>query len=447
MTKIAKSKQKENHSSSYSKFSDFNTKSNEKQILNNCCNKIKCTCTSFLWRGVNVDLGTSDEGMYGETREKGLRNIFSKMAKYGLDNSSILLDIGSGRGVPNIVASFQNNLFSSIGIELDEKAFFLSLSNHLHILESSEKTALNSTIEKSNISSVSTNSKANKKINIGFFKGDATTLETFEPITHIYSFDAAMPIWMIKKFVDLFNMSKTTYCYVSYRKDLIETLDIKAKRIHGISTQMMGSGEGRMCWLYLKNDWKEVKDYAKLKIEDKYINQKNGDLFDLTKLTNVDEIIRFSVCNSSIQMDLINSTLNFWFNNRKSRKECLTERKVVNQRHKELKQLYIKEKTMRENAMQLKLEDVGVRTESSANSSKNIRKNKSDPLSKSLDGNLRKKNDYSFNNGSENLNIKNCSQIHPTIKIISPLILSQEKSKNKRNAIGIEKRTGIKNRN
>ncbi|OII73056.1 uncharacterized protein cubi_02287 [Cryptosporidium ubiquitum] len=441
--RIPRSKQKENRSSSNSNFQSFPTNCDGESISNNCCNRTKCTCTSFLWRGVNVDLGTSDEGMYGETREKGLRKIFLKMAKYGLDNSSVLLDIGSGRGVPNIVASFQNNLFSSIGIELDEKAFFLSLSNHLHILESKEKVVADPTIENSNVYSVHTNSKVNKKINIGFFKGDATILETFEPVTHIYSFDAAMPIWMIKKFVDLFNMSKTTYCYVSYRKDLIETLSIKAKRIHGIPTQMMGSGEGRMCWLYLKNDWKEIKNYAMLQIEDKYTKTKNIELFDLTKLTNIDEIIRFSICNSNIQMDLINSTLNYWFNNRKSRKECLKERKIMNERHKELKQLYIREKLIKNDALQLTLEDVGVKMESSppsGNSNKNIGKNKLDFVSKGFDSNLKNKDEFSKNCGSEeNFEIKDGLHIHPTIKVVDPSKLSQKKSKVKRKVASPEK--------
>ncbi|KAK9171985.1 Uncharacterized protein cmbei_6001610 [Cryptosporidium meleagridis] len=432
--RIPKTKHRENHSSSCTSAENETTHADEKPISNKCCNKIKCSCTSFLWRGVNMDLGTSDEGMYGETREKGLRKIFLKMAKYGMDNTSILLDIGSGRGVPNIVASFQNNLFSSIGIELDEKAFFLSLSNHLHILESRKKSYENSNIENFSISSDSTDPKANKNINIGFFKGDATILETFEPVTHIYSFDAAMPIWMIKKFVDLFNVSRTTYCYVSFRKDLVETLDIKAKRIHGISTQMMGSGEGRMCWLYLKNDWKEIKEYAWIQICDKFNNGKSCESFDLANLTDIDKIIRFSICSSSLQIDLINKTLNFWFNNRKSRRECLTERKVINQRHKDLKQLYIQEKLIKDHANQLKLEDVGVKMASntrSNNSNKNTRKNKTDFVTKSLEYNAKNKNKSYVDCISGNLKNENSSQTQPTIKIMDPNS-SQKKSRAKR---------------
>ncbi|KAH8584485.1 uncharacterized protein ELE39_002579 [Cryptosporidium sp. chipmunk genotype I] len=444
--RIPRTKGKENHSSSCSSTENVTVDVDEKIIANNCCDKIKCACTSFLWRGVNMDLGTSDEGMYGEIREKGLRRIFLKMAKYGLDNTSILLDIGSGRGVPNIVASFQNNLFSSIGVELDEKAFFLSLSNHLHILESRKNTVTNATIENLNISSVSTYSKANKKISIGFFKGDATILESFEPVTHIYSFDAAMPIWMIKKFVDLFNVSSTTYCYVSFRKDLVETLGIKAKRIHGISTQMMGSGEGRMCWLYLKTDWKEIKEYTQLQILDKYTNEKDNELFDLTKLTDIDEIIRFSICNSSVQMDLISKTLNFWLNNRKSRRECLKERKVTNQRHKELKQLYVQEKLTKDDAYQLKLEDFGLKMASNAhlsNSDKNTRKKKSDSLSRTLDKDLKNKDKCSANGNLENLETENSSHTHPTIKIIDSSNLSQKKSVSKRKVTNPRNRADI----
>lgn len=441
-----RTKHGENHSSSCPSAENVTINADKKSISNKCCNKTKCSCTSFLWKGVNMDLGTSDEGMYGETREKGLRKIFLKMAKYGMDNTSILLDIGSGRGVPNIVASFQNSLFSSIGIELDEKAFFLSLSNHLHILESRKNSYENSNIENSNISSDFTDSKVNKNNSIGFFKGDATILETFEPVTHIYSFDAAMPIWMIKRFVDLFNVSRTTYCYVSFRKDLVETLDIKAKRIHGISTQMMGSGEGRMCWLYLKNDWKEIKEFAWIQICDKYNNGKSCESFDLTNLTDIDKIIRFSICSSSLQMDLINKTLNFWFNNRKSRRECLTERKIINQRHKELKQLYIQEKLIKNDANQLTLEDVGVKIASntrSNNSNKNTRKNKTDFATKSPECNAKNKNKSYVDGISENLKNENSSQTQPTIKIMDPSNLSIKKSRAKRKVADAIKRVEI----
>ncbi|KAJ1613165.1 hypothetical protein OJ253_244 [Cryptosporidium canis] len=409
-----------------------------KQTPNCCCKMSKCVCTSFLWRGVNADLGTSDQGMYGETREKGLRRIFSKMVKYGMDNHSVLLDIGSGRGVPNIVASFQNNLFSSIGIELDENAFYLSQSNHLHILESIGK---NSYCEDSNIQS-SEYKKTNRKINLGFLKGDATELQTFEPVTHIYSFDAAMPVWIIKRFVDLFNMSKTTYCYVSYRKDLVETLGLNADRIHGIPTQMAGSGEGRMCWLYLKNDWKEVKSHAKFYIHNKYKNSMNSELFDVKTPNSIDDIIRFSICNTKTQKSLIHDSLNFWFNNRKSRREYLAERKVINQRYKELKQSYLDGKSNKENANQLTLEDVGIKVESiicsKTSKGKNTRKQKVDSVTTRINNNLADKKGSSVNNCRQHPKSLIDTHIHPTIKILDPSNMVQGKCKVKRKVVDSE---------
>lgn len=447
--KKPKLKQKESSSCCLSTENEH-ASAERKLIPNNCCNKTRCACISFLWRGVNVDLGTSDEGMYGEIREKGLKKIFSKMSKYGMDKSSILLDIGSGRGVPNIVASFQNNLFSSIGIELDENAFFLSLSNHLHILESSEEKIENSDHGCSNNQSTSTHSETNRKPNIGFFKGDATSLETFEPVTHIYSFDAAMPVWMVKRFANLFNMSNTTYCYASYRKDLIETLGLKAERVHGISTQMTGSGEGRMCWLYLKSNWKEIRDHARLYINDKYTIRKSSESFDIKNPTNIDEIIRFSICNSSTQKSLIHDSLNFWFNNRKSRREYLAERKLMNQRHKELKQSYINERSAKEGASQLTLEDVGVKSESnipSSSSSKNIRKQKLDSVPTKLNTDLRDNSGRSTSSRLGDPKAQNSSHTCPTIKIIDPSNALQKKSKAKRKVVSSENQTGITNTN
>lgn len=360
---------KKNDSNSTSKsFTKIQVK--ESQVrTKKCCKEVKCKCTSFLWRGVNVDLGSSDEGMYGETREKGLRNIFHKMSNYGFDETAVLLDIGSGRGVPNIVASYQNLPFSSVGVELDEKAYYLSLSNLLYVLEN-DLNIKNANILKENVSINEHPDSLKKKTifpknRIGFFKADATSLDTFEPVTHVYSFDAAMPIWMVKKFVDLFNISKTTYCYVSYRKDLVETLGLDGKKTHGISTQMMGSGEGRMCWLYLKDDWEKIKIFSKKYIIDNYKKTpcfSNIEKHKLSKISNLHQIIEFSTLSIHTQKLIIENALDEWFKTRKSRKDCLLERKIMNQRHKELKKLFNEEKLRKENQYQLTLEDFGVST-------------------------------------------------------------------------------------
>ncbi|KAK6588099.1 hypothetical protein RS030_7978 [Cryptosporidium xiaoi] len=382
--------------------SKINVKVNDTYI-NKCCNKTKCLCVSFLWKGVNVNLGSSDEGMYGETREKSLRTVFKIMSKYGLDEHSILFDIGSGRGAPNIVASFQNQIFSSIGIELDKNPYYLSLSNVMHTLENCENSIKteNSKVNLKNNTKETGNEPdlIYPKNRIGFIRGDATTLNSFEPVTHIYSFDAAMPVWMVKRFVDLFNKSRTTYCYLSYRKDLIEVLDLDGIRVHGISTQMMGSGEGRMCWLYLKNNWKEIRKFSMNNISNtfniKQINSEPKNL-KLSKVTSLYKIVEITTLSIATQKSLISDSLNEWFNNRKSRRECISERRAMNQWHKELKQSYISKRLSKEkeSSTQLTLEDMGISVESKThapNTSCQKDRNDENNCSKNLRLNIKKK--------------------------------------------------------
>ncbi|KAL7069156.1 hypothetical protein ACR3K2_04130 [Cryptosporidium serpentis] len=401
-------------------------KENTDEYQSKCCNNSKCTCTSFLWKGVNVDLGSSDEGMYGEIREKSLRNVFRIMSKYGMDENSILLDIGSGRGVPNIVASYQLGIFSSIGIELDEKAYCLSLSNVLYTLDNqiqkyteysmennannNNKAKLNETQEK-NVRSRGNNNlefneiflkekthkhKDNSATNfeeklrrrIGFFRGDATSLDKIEPVSHIYSFDAAIPAWMVKKFVDLFNESTTSFCYVSYKKDLIESLGLKGIKLSGISTQMAGSGEGRMCWLYVKENWQNIKKKCDFLIKEKYLTKVVLSINKLSNVRNLEGIVQVTCLDINKQKQLINDTLNEWYNSRKSRKECIAERKLMNQRHRILKQLFIQEKQNKLNINQLTLKCVGVvvtKSDSKVrnNATKTQKTKSSTPISKS----------------------------------------------------------------
>ncbi|OII76277.1 hypothetical protein cand_006750 [Cryptosporidium andersoni] len=423
-------------------------KESTNEYQSKCCNSSKCTCTSFLWKGVNVDLGSSDEGMYGETREKSLRNVFRIMSKYGMDENSILLDIGSGRGVPNIVASYQLGIFSSIGIELDEKAYCLSLSNVLYTLNdqiqkyteysmennaNNNKAKLNETQEKNARNCVNDNLEFNEiflkekiykhkdnsatnfeeklRRRIGFFRGDATSLDKMEPVSHIYSFDAAMPAWMVKKFVDLFNESTTSFCYVSYRKDLIESLGLRGIKLHGISTQMAGSGEGRMCWLYVKENWQDIKKKCDFLIKEKYFTEVILSINKLSNVKNLESIIQITCLDINKQKQLINDALSEWYNSRKSRKECIAERKLMNQRHKILKQLFIQEKQNKLNINQLTLKDVGIVVTKSdskvRNNTTRIQKMKpSTPVSKSTSKILRHPNK---NEDSSNISIDSVS--------------------------------------
>eukprot|EP00914_Ancora_sagittata_P032975 GHVO01066573.1.p1 GENE.GHVO01066573.1~~GHVO01066573.1.p1 ORF type:complete len:359 (+),score=74.48 GHVO01066573.1:599-1675(+) len=76
-------------------------------------------------------------------------------------------------------------------------------------------------------------------------------VNSFDPASHIYSFDLAMPQYMIDRFVYLFNKSASAFVYVTFRKDM-NTFDIDAVMTDKIGMGMIGSGEGHSAYIYVK---------------------------------------------------------------------------------------------------------------------------------------------------------------------------------------------------
>ncbi|KAF4719001.1 hypothetical protein FOZ63_019865, partial [Perkinsus olseni] len=68
-----------------------------------------CSNTGFLdylWRGEYNTIATSSMSTYGENTRGSMLKLFAILkADYGLDNSSVFLDIGSGRGIPSLLAA------------------------------------------------------------------------------------------------------------------------------------------------------------------------------------------------------------------------------------------------------------------------------------------------------------------------------------------------------
>lgn len=73
-------------------------------------------------------LATSFEGMYGENRISCMAFLCRLLQQYFfLSESSVFLDIGSGRGLPVAVIAVLAGVHASLGIEVDETAYYLSL--------------------------------------------------------------------------------------------------------------------------------------------------------------------------------------------------------------------------------------------------------------------------------------------------------------------------------
>ncbi|KAK1444394.1 hypothetical protein BgAZ_103000 [Babesia gibsoni] len=89
----------------------------------------------YLFKYAINDISTSTYGMYGEIRISCLKRICKEMERFGLDDRSVVLDLGSGRGVPSIMFAHQKRVFASLGIELCPVSYELSVNNLLHYLK------------------------------------------------------------------------------------------------------------------------------------------------------------------------------------------------------------------------------------------------------------------------------------------------------------------------
>eukprot|EP01071_Lankesteria_metandrocarpae_P002695 Lankesteria_metandrocarpae@DN2484_c0_g1_i1.p1 len=189
-------------------------------------------------------VGTSNEGMYGENRISCLVALCDLLTEHFLmDKESIFVDIGSGRGIPNIVAAVYAGVKSSVGIELDNDVYHSSLDLFLSLMWHSfceEATKSGNIVDKL------------PPWGAAFISGDATLFDTLSPATHIYSFDLAMPQYMVWRFVKLFNESETAFVMISFRKDLKSMFSIEAEHLATVSMDMTGSGERHGSFIYVK---------------------------------------------------------------------------------------------------------------------------------------------------------------------------------------------------
>eukprot|EP00917_Polyrhabdina_sp_WS-2016_P027825 GHVP01059416.1.p1 GENE.GHVP01059416.1~~GHVP01059416.1.p1 ORF type:complete len:423 (-),score=69.61 GHVP01059416.1:293-1561(-) len=187
------------------------------------------------------NIASSSEGMYGENTEKSMRRLLDILAdRFLLDEkNSIFLDLGSGRGLPSFVAVSHGKVLASLGVEFDLVSFQLSVSHLLkwlnYLNQEGQTTRPNGGVIPS----------------IAFLHKDASQLSAFDPVTHIFSFDLAMPPNLINSFVQSFNMSKDTLVYVSFKKDL-HKYHIQASMVEKVFMSMKGSRESHYAYIYIR---------------------------------------------------------------------------------------------------------------------------------------------------------------------------------------------------
>ncbi|GBE59516.1 hypothetical protein, conserved [Babesia ovata] len=305
---------------------------------------------SYLFKSCINDISTSTYGMYGEIRPACLAKVCEEMVRFGMDERSVVVDLGSGRGAPNFLFAHQVRVFASIGIELCPVSYGLSVHNLMHYLKldvasgireltsfggvnvgdvlspisevlakklssvepddtmqtpqrnrltkddnddsasSGERTALGvndsvvTNYESSSTYGDSTSATPTKdtessnddeeafyramhrmsvtpsKLSVAFCNEDISAFDHFEGASHLYSFDIAMEKALVNNIVRQFSNTRSAWLFASFNGDLIERFELKDCFLaNRIPCQMYKSGERRFCYIYVKNNWEQLK--------------------------------------------------------------------------------------------------------------------------------------------------------------------------------------------
>lgn len=139
--------------------------------------------------------------------------------------------MGSGLGKPNLHVAVDPGVQVSYGIELEELRWHLSLHNLRSVL--------------------SLDSQRLKPLSTVFTAGDITHAHTFEPFSHVYSFDVGFPPDVMDKMADMFNRSTAKY-YASFHtpRKVVDLYGFAVENIGRVATSMAGSSEGHQCYFY-----------------------------------------------------------------------------------------------------------------------------------------------------------------------------------------------------
>ena len=181
--------------------------------------------------------------IYGEITKSSTQRILDVFRdKCGFGAGSAFIDIGAGLGKPNFHASIDGDLAISVGVELDRVRWHLSLVNLQKAVADRDQGGCLPT----------------DRPRVYFQHGDITDARTLDPFTHVYMFDTGFPPAVSRSIARAFNASRCTrYVACMHNPKLVlDDWGMHAELVARVQTQMSGSGEGHLCFIYAKKSGK-----------------------------------------------------------------------------------------------------------------------------------------------------------------------------------------------
>ncbi|CAM9869107.1 unnamed protein product, partial [Heterosigma akashiwo] len=198
--------------------------------------KIINKCTGSL--GGNGCFGA----IYGEATMGGMQRIVDLLKQHcEFDETCAFIDVGSGLGKPNFHVAQDPGCRLSFGVELEKIRNDLALNHLRHVLRFTKAATVQDN---------STND-APRHGNCYFKHGDITEATTFDPFTHVYTFDVGFPPSVLEEMAKIFNRSQAPYliCYHAPRYT-IDRYKFNVELIAQYSVSLHGSGENHTGYIY-----------------------------------------------------------------------------------------------------------------------------------------------------------------------------------------------------
>jgi len=146
---------------------------------------------------------------------------------------SVFLDIGAGLGKPNFHAAISPGVKLSLGVELIGTRWWQSMSLLLSALDEHDIRQ--------------------ESGNCFFAHADCTDMNSFDPVTHVYSFNRGFPPYAMRAVAKAFHnslMSEYFICFDKLKK--LEDYGFQLELVDYVTTKMAGSGEQHRCFVYKK---------------------------------------------------------------------------------------------------------------------------------------------------------------------------------------------------
>lgn len=182
--------------------------------------------------------------IYGELTVGSMQKVIDIMKeKCEMNHTSRFIDVGAGLGKPNFHAAQDPAVRLSLGIELEDIRYKLSMHNLRYILPH---------VTSSGPSSENAAPEAGLLGGVNFIVNDIDEAHSTDPFTHIYMYDLGFPPELQKSIARKFNSSVHAEYLVSYRppRRVINEYLYSVEFLESCPTSMHGSGEGHTAYFY-----------------------------------------------------------------------------------------------------------------------------------------------------------------------------------------------------